>query len=375
MILTSTTGSGHDSVAGALREAICSMGNDGIVVDVVDLLSEGNPRFVGRISRHYAPLIVRSPRLWGLAYTLSNHRAYWQLLRTTIGGSWAGSLVRASRGIIPDLILSVHPLATPVIAESLNRLGWRSQLVTLITDLNEAHAAWVAPGVSSYLAPTDEIRTSLISLGVEAERIEVVGLPLARRFFESFDQVQARRDLGLDQHLFTVLITGGGEGAGAIISAAKAISDARLPVQLILLCGRNETLRRKLEICPLAVPRRVIGFSDDVAQLMEAADVVIGKAGALTIGESLAARRPLIILNPLPGQEKGNAELVCRLGMCAEAEDLSGLLRILERWLQDPGAMATLCSRGSWYRERWSQSATRAAELMLHMMGEGVVRC
>ena len=173
---------------------------------------------------------------------------------------------------------------------------------------------------------------------------------------------------------WTLLITGGGDGAGSIFSAAQAISEARLPAQLIIACGRNEALRRRLERCLLKVPCRVLGFQDNMPDLMKVADIVVGKAGALTIGEAVASQRPLIILHPPPGQEKANARFVAHHVIGLEVTDTSALIHILEGWMANPSEIEELVARAKDYRYQWSQAATRVASAVMAMMDREEMR-
>lgn len=382
LIVTAATGAGHNSVASSLQEALHRLGNGRVEVDVSDFMAQRNVPWIGRLGHLYAPIIVRVPRIWGAIYSLSDNDTFCRFLRMVVGIAWGNALVDVTRDRVPHAIVCVHPVCNQIIAQALRRTRWPVPLLTVITDLQAAHAAWVAPEVGLYVAPTEEIRASLLARAVDPARVKLSGLPLDQRFYQGeLDREQARQKMGLREKTLTLLLTGGGEGAGAICAAARAISRARLPVQLIIVCGRNEALRRELERSSLAVPHRVVGFEQDMSQIVKTADVVIGKAGALTIGEAIAAQRPMIILHPLPGQEMGNMAFVRRHGLGLAVANVSSLIQTLQAWLANPGEMRALAVKGYGFRFEWAQSASRVASTVLELVtqrewnsAEGVVR-
>lgn len=382
LIVTAATGAGHNSVASSLQEALHRLGNGRVEVDVSDFMAQRNVPWIGRLGHLYAPIIVRYPRIWGAIYSLSDNDTFCRSLRMVIGMAWGKALVDVTRDRVPHAIVCVHPVCNQIIAQALRRTRWPVPLLTVITDLQAAHAAWLAPEVGLYVAPTEEIRASLLARAVDPARVKLSGLPLDQRFYQGeLDREQARQKMGLREKTLTLLLTGGGEGAGAICAAARAISRARLPVQLIIVCGRNEALRRELERCSLAVPHRVVGFEQDMSQIVKIADVVIGKAGALTIGEAIAAQRPMIILNPLPGQEMGNMAFVRRHGLGLAVDNVASLVQTLQAWLANPGEMRALAVNGYGFRFEWAQSASRVASTVLELVTQrewnsaaGVVR-
>lgn len=372
LVVTSATGAGHNSVARSLQQALNHLGKGEVEVDMVDLLAQCSSAWMGKTSHLYAPIIVNCPWLWGAIYNLSNNERFCRFFRKLAGKTLDNSMADLLQAQLYSSILCVHPLCNQIIAEGLGRTKRPVPLVTVITDLAEVHATWVASEVNLYVAPTQEARASLLARGVDPGRVELLGLPIDQRFsWDGADRRQARRRLDLEEETFTLLLTGGGEGAGTIFCAAQAISKAGLPVQLIIACGRNESLRRRLERCFLTVPHRVLGFQDNMPEVMKAVDVVIGKAGALTIGEAIVTQMPFVILGPLPGQERANAEFVRRHNIGLEVANVSSLVRTLEGWIANPGEMVGLVGRAKGYCREWSQAATRVAGTALALIDGG----
>lgn len=365
VVVTAATGAGHNAVAGSLREALVGLGNGRIQVEVIDLLARINPGGFGRVGGLYAPIIVRFPLVWKPTYDLSDNERFWRIFRGTVGMHWFGPIAKALGNEAPHAVVCAHPVGNQIVAEGLRQMGWPAPLITVITDLGEAHAAWTAPGASLIVAPTEEVHSSLLARGASPP-LKLLGLPVDRRFYaDTPDRGQARREMGLTEEKFTVLLAGGREGAGDILSAAQAIAEAKLPLQLIVACGRNEALRQELRSRRLSVSQRVIGFNDNMPLLVKAADVVIGKAGALTVGEAVAAKRPIIVFRPLPGQEQGNTEFVRRHRIGVIASRLESVVETLEEWMANPSELRALVANANHYRRMWSEAAEAVAETTL----------
>ncbi|MBI4319000.1 MAG: hypothetical protein HY675_10970 [Chloroflexi bacterium] len=371
LIVTARTGAGHDSVARTLQEAVHDVGGGRVRTEVIDLLAGGQASWIGRLSRLYGPLIVHHPRAWGLVYGLSNSERFWRGLRGLAGKAWRDMVAKTLLVHAPDLILCTHPLCNQVVAEGWLRSKNPPPFVAVVTELNEAHAAWAAPEATLHVAATEEVRGSLLARGIDPLRVRTLGLPIAPRFFAPGDRRRARRALGLDEEGYAIMLAGGGEGAGPIATTANAIAAEGLPVQLIIACGRNGALRRYLIRHPPSVPHRVLPFHDNMPQVVEAADVVVGKAGALTLGEAVAASKPIIMLRPLPGQERGNADFARRHGVGLEVSGQAELVAILQKWLADPCAMSAHAANGNALRDHWLHAASRIATAALAILKGG----
>ncbi|MDP2728254.1 MAG: glycosyltransferase, partial [Dehalococcoidia bacterium] len=243
-----------------------------------------------------------------------------------------GALTTLLRLQCPDFIVSVHPLCHGAALGALKRMGVNVPVAVLVTDLLDIHAAWQAAGVSLFLAPTEGAARQLVYQGCPSNSVHPVGLPVQSDFGNGNGQkATLRLRLGLDPDKPTILVTGGGEGAGPLERAARTIARTLPHAQMVIVCGRNESLHRRISASGL--PARILGFVENMAQWMQACDVVVAKAGAVTVAEAVAARRPLLIISALPGQEKGNLRFVLDSGIGAytpPGPPLAQALRALE---------------------------------------------
>ena len=304
---------------------------------LADIMADGFAFPLNLAGRMYGPVVNRFHRSWGLLWHLTNGRRRSALILKIVSPLAATRLRRILHNSKPDLIISTHPWANHIPIWLLRELGWKIPLVTVVTDLVSIHHWWLSPEVDLCLVPSEEVRQKALEVGFEPEKLKVVGIPVELEFLNpSATQGKVRKTLGLAEGLFTVLVTGGGDGMGKVFPVARAVAQASLDVQLLIVTGRNEKLRSKLEEVPWEVPTRILGFADDMSVLMHAVNLVVSKAGPSTISEALACGLPLLISGSLRGQEEGNAEWVVESGAALWTPTPQKVVAALKELLQ-PG--------------------------------------
>lgn len=335
LFLFSDTGGGHRSAAEAIIEAIHLEYPGQIECEMVDILKEYGPPPINLAPRIYPPL-SRMPTLWGMGYKISDgtrrvrafYSAIWPYIRRNIN--------RLLDDHPSDLIVSVHQVInTPVARLAIPR---RIPFITVVTDLVTTHAAWYAPRASHVIVPTSEAYLRGLKHGLHHDQMTIVGLPVAHRFCcqEVGDREATRARLGWKDGRPLVLMVGGGEGMGPLEAMATAVDDARLPVALAIITGRNEHLRARLEDRKWHIPAHIYGFVREMPQFMNAADILVTKAGPGTISEAFIAGLPMILYSRLPGQEDGNVTFVASTGAGVWAPHTDELVATLRNWLKHP---------------------------------------
>src|SRR5262249_3115892 len=179
----------------------------------------------------------------------------------------------------PDVILSVHPLLNHVTAAILRRDVRRRGLMTVVTDLVDVHRGWACRSADLVVVPTRAAEIATRRLGVPGDRVRLLGMPVDLRFRppEPGEPVAIRRRLGLDDARPTVLVAGGGEGSGGLFAQVRVLSEGCHAWQVIVVCGRNERLRQRLLRLRFETPTLVLGFVNDMPELLRASDLAVGK--------------------------------------------------------------------------------------------------
>lgn len=336
VFLISDTGGGHRASAEALVEALRLLHGDALHCSVVDLLTGYGSWPLNRASAYYQPLVDRRLWLWRAMWWVCQHDQLWPGL-TRIAQAWqAGGLQRFAADHPADLYVSVHPMLNHVPRRELNKRLPQARFATVVTDLASAARPWYDPHVDLLCASCPAVREAALRAGVPAARVGLFGLPIRLQFGQiERNPAQARAVLGLEQRP-TVLLLGGGAGIGALgqIAASLAPRLARRDGQLVVICGRNETLRQRLAGQRWPLPVRVTGFVENMPAWMAAADVLVTKAGPGTIAEALACGLPMVLSGFVPGQETGNVRYVEENGVGVYCNDPQQIAAVVDDWLE-----------------------------------------
>ena len=346
LILFSDTGGGHRSAAEAIIEAMHLEYGEHFTIEMVDIFKDIALRPLNRMPDLY-PTMVRIPQAWGLGYRLTNGS---QRSRLLTSGAWpyVRSALRKLIAQHPsDLIVSVHPAANAPILRSLGED--RPPYITVVTDLVTTHALWYHRLTDLCLVPTEAARQRALHFGLKPEQVKVVGLPVADRFCKpAGNPVELRIRFGWRQDRPVILLMGGSEGMGPLEKTARAIADANLAASLVVITGRNQNLKARLESLSWPIPTHIYGFVREMPIFMRAADILVTKAGPGTISEALNAGLPMILYSRLPGQEEGNVTYIVSEGAGVWAPQPEKIVATLRSWINRPqerAQAATACRR------------------------------
>lgn len=318
LILFSDTGGGHRAAASALDRALRQLQPDVAITWCDPLIGQGR-LIARRLSSLYPTITRRAPLAWDTIFYSSNTQPAFAAIRRALRPQLRPILERQIAATQPNVVLSVHPLCNHITVEVLRRGSCPRALMTVITDLIDIHRGWACRDADIVVVPTVEAEGAVLRAGVPGERVRFLGMPVDSEFRPARPGERAvlRRRLGLDEDRPTVLVTGGGEGAGGLLQQVRQLSCGPEPAswQVIVVCGRNERLRRTLLGWQFSTPTLVLGFVDNMPELMRASNVAVGKAGPGAIAEALAAGLPIVLTSHLPGQERGNVRFVLEWGI------------------------------------------------------------
>ena len=340
LILSASYGSGHNVAAHSVAVALEAAGASATIVDHFrDLV---HPAFDHATRALYGFILRRAPAMWGIGYGLGDRMASdspWAFGIPRIG---ARRLVKLLDTLQPDAVVSVH--ATPAVALSaLARTGRRMPAhTTVVTDF-VAHSQWIAPRVDRYCVAAEEVKHEFIARGIAPDRVVVTGVPVRPGFETPLDQRAARRGLDLSADLPVVLAMAGAQGSfGRLTDVARALVRLAAPIQAIILTGHDAGLAGEIRRLTAGSAIRTLGYVGDVRPLMAAADLLVSKAGGMTLAETMAAELPILTYGSLPGQERRNERFASRAGIALVARSRRELGHALERALSEPKLLERL---------------------------------
>jgi UDP-N-acetylglucosamine:LPS N-acetylglucosamine transferase len=342
LIISSDTGGGHRSAAAAIVAGVQKfLDSESYAIRVVRAVEESH-HIAAKLVRLYNWLL-RNRQHWMKYY-------YWVLnrIRPDRREFFYERSVGYVKGLFerwcPHIVVSVHPLTQHIFGRVLRELNLadRIPLVSVVTDPCYGFwKGWACDAVTLYLVASEDARRQLIDYGVSPERIKISGMPVHPKFsWPGEEAAQAARSaLGLDPEKFTVFVNAGWIGGGNIPQIFRELVRGELDVQAIFLAGKNEDLRVAAESIAKEAPFpiKVIGYSDEIEQLMSAANVMISKLGGLTTFEALACRVPIIadvITDPMP-QEAGTARLIAQRGAGVMLNRASDVVSEVRRMMED----------------------------------------
>ncbi len=337
LYLFSDTGGGHRSAANALIKTVEEiMGDNAPRQEMTDVFASSN-KLISLLANLYAPVIKYCPFLWGALYHVTNNKLYIVIMDKISDPFVSKKLQELIKEKNPDIIVSVHPVTNHIAAKAMKRINHNVPLLTVVTDPVTFHRVWICPQVDKIVLATEDAKTLCRKYGFGLDNIEVLGFPIDPKFFKtSSPKKELRETIGIAPGKFTVLFMGGGEGGGNIYEFISELNKGNLDIQLIIITGRNHLLKKKLEdnSSKFKFPMKIFGFTDQVADIMGASDLIITKAGPGTIIEAVSKSLPIILTSFLPGQEEGNVEYVLTMQLGDMVKDRKGIVQAVQNIMQ-----------------------------------------
>jgi processive 1,2-diacylglycerol beta-glucosyltransferase len=342
-VLSASAGAGHLRAADAIEAALRAQGAASEIRHV-DVLKYTNQVFRHLYYRAYLDLVNAAPEVLGWLYDHFDKPGQNETIRVAFERLNTGRFVKFLESFRPDVAICTHFLPSEVIS-SLREEG-KTQVFNaiVVTDL-DVHAMWLCRHADHYFVPLEETKVHLSALGVPESNITVSGIPIDPVFSEAKDRSTLRLKHGLDAEAFTILISAGGFGVGPVEHIFTAITALADPAQVVMVCGRNEELKERLGRVVRELPRpsnvtfHLVGFTTDMDELMTTADLFVGKPGGLTSSEALAKGLPMVVINPIPGQEERNSDHLLEEGVAIRCNNLPALAYKIDRLRRTPGKL------------------------------------
>jgi processive 1,2-diacylglycerol beta-glucosyltransferase len=347
LILSAAVGTGHMRAAEAIELAARQMLPHTYIrnVDILKLASAPFRRCYGGM---YVDFIDLAPQVLGFFYNLMDKPCRelptrWDRIRLFLEKANLRPFLRFMQSDPWDLIINTHFLSAEIVA-SMRRQGELQTPQVMVTTDFETHHLWVNQPCEHYFTATDEAAEYLHFFGVPGSDTSTVGIPVHPVFAESKDRggCLARHGLAGDRPI--VLQLNGGYGVGPIEDLYRALLDITVPIELVVVAGKNEKARDRLTaIAPPARHRvTLLGFTQQMDELMTVADLVVSKPGGLTISETMAKGAGLVIVHPVPGQEERNSDYLLENGAAIKINHLPTLAHRVSALLREPERLAQL---------------------------------
>ncbi len=317
LILTITAGMGHNTTAKAIQDALT---NKGVASEIVDVYEYISPVLRKTVNKGYLLSTSMIPVTYGRAYRL----AEWSTDRKDS----MGSFVNITNSVFsikfrkfidaydPDVIVCTHIFAAQLVCLMKYKGLLDTKIVGVMTDYT-IHPFWtgVKEELDYLITASEFINNQARRKGFPAEMIRPLGIPVNPKFALREQKDEAREKLGIAKDKFTVLMMGGSMGHGRMAANIKRLNAMKEDFQIIAVCGNNESMEARLSRLHSRKPLYVYGYVNNVDEMMDAADCIITKPGGLTSTEAIAKELPMIMTDPIPGQEERNVEFFLNMGM------------------------------------------------------------
>lgn len=256
----------------------------------------------------------------------------------------------------PDLLVATQMYPNALLTRAIKKGVITQPIIGVLTDYG-AHGVWVRETTGLYCVSNETVANALQQQGIPAARIQVTGIPLMPQFENPPSQAQARKNLGLDTRP-TILVTGGQCGIGIVEAVKQLVLDETHSYRVLVTAGNTFTNRAELQLLARTYPERVIlySWSNDMVNLLRAADVVVGKPGGLTVSETLACGRPFIATCSLGGQEGHNVRFLEAHGAGCRVQE-GELADILRQLFNNPEQLRTMKKNAERQGRRYAAKA------------------
>jgi len=312
LILTVPTGGGHMSTGRAIEKYLSERGHQARMLDVYKYVSN----ILGRsVEKGYLASTKYAPNVYGKFYRFAEKGASYDKLPMLKA---ANSVMKIKfekyvRAVKPDVIVSTHVLAAQLTDILGDELLEKIITIGIVTDYT-IHPFWDETSLDYYITASELLNFQAEKKQIPLEKVKPFGIPIDEKFADKIPKSEARKMLGLEDKA-TVLVMSGSMGFGKVLKRIKELDALDIDFQMIVVCGNNKTLKNRVD--SLITKKKILcyGFANNVDVLMDASDCVITKPGGLTVSEGLAKGMPLILINPIPGQEDRNVEFLLNNGM------------------------------------------------------------
>ena len=316
LIFYASYGGGHLTAAKSIENYL-KQNYSNTSIELIDCMKYINKPIEKITTAAYREMAKKLPWAWGKIYS-DSQKGPLAHITTRSNKIMAIKLLRLLREKQPDLIISTHPFGSQMCSYLKRKEKIHAKIATIMTDF-APHDQWLIGKeyTDYYFVAHNKMKDYLKLQNIEDNKIFATGIPISSRFLEDFDTNSILKSFGLDPNKQTILFFAGGEfglGKNQTINIFECIVNNFKNIQMVAIAGKNEKMKKQFEyivnLCGRENSIKVLPFTDKVPELMHISDLVITKPGGLTVTESLASNLPILVINPIPGQEEENGEFL-----------------------------------------------------------------
>ncbi|MGE4284224.1 MAG: glycosyltransferase [Clostridia bacterium] len=312
LFLSVTAGQGHHSAAKAVMDYLKEREIECTMLDIFEYI---NPILSESISRGYLASTQLTPAVYGKFYRMAEKKEKSDA-KISISRLTNSILARRLRNYIreydPQVIVCTHIFAAQIITQ-LKEKDLKAKTIGIVTDFT-IHPFWEDTNLDYYVTASELLNLQTAKKGIPAEKIKATGIPIQTKFSQKLLQSEARKLLNIEDK-DTIFVVSGSMGYGNLIKSIRQLDKLDMDFQIISVCGNNKSLKKKIDALKTRKKLYSYGFVNNVDVMMDACTCIVTKPGGLTVSESLAKGIPMILINPIPGQEERNVEFLLNNGL------------------------------------------------------------
>ncbi len=348
LIFYASYGGGHLNAAKSINECLQKSDNH-LHVELIDCMKYINKTIEKFTTKAYTEMAKKAPWAWGRIYS-DAQRGPLAHITSRSNKIMAIKLLKLLREKQPDLIISTHPFGSQMCSYLKRKGKIHAKIATIMTDF-APHDQWLVGSdfTDYYFVAHEHMKHYLIQKGIPFEHIFATGIPLSNRFLKSYNKEKILKELNLDSRKKTILFFGGGEfglGKTRTIEIFENFVRYCSDMQMIAIAGKNEKMKNAFDKIISKYHREnsiaLFEYTSQVPEFMSVSDLVVTKPGGLTTTESLASELPMVIINPIPGQEEENAEFLVENGIAIWIKKEDNVAEILKNLFSNPETLETM---------------------------------
>ena len=341
LIFYASYGGGHLNAAKSLQECILNNYKN-INIELIDCMKYVNKPIEKITTAAYREMAKKLPWAWGKIYS-DSQKGPLAHISSRSNKILAIKLLKLLRQEKPDLIISTHPFGSQMCSYLKRKGKITAKIATIMTDF-APHDQWLVGSdfTDYYFVAHDKMKDYLKTKNIPESKIYATGIPISNRFLKTYNKTEILNKYNLSSSKKTILFFGGGEfglGKNRTVQIFESFVTSNANIQIVAISGKNKKMKSAFEEVVKNTTNgnttKILEFTNEVPQLMSISDLVVTKPGGLTTSESLASHLPMVIINPIPGQEEENAEFLLNNGAAVQIFDAKSTKPFIEHLLTD----------------------------------------